>query len=165
MLALMLSTFASHAANDRNFFSSVEGTWKGPGKIVAGKYKGTKFSCYFKGKPPTGKQLGIAMDGSCRVGVFNQKMNAVITKSGRSYKGQFLDGAEGKGLDVVSGKFSKSRAVVGINRNKLNGAMVADFLDPNTMNVTISVKVGQSMIPVIGMTLSRTSVKKTSLDN
>ena len=29
------------------FFQSVEGKWVGPGEIVAGKYKGTKFTCSF----------------------------------------------------------------------------------------------------------------------
>lgn len=162
ILTVAVSTGVANANNDRVFFNTVEGNWKGPGKIVAGKYKGTKFNCKFAGIPATGKNLGITMDGTCRVGVFNQKMNATITKSGNRYKGKFLDGAAGQGLDIVSGKFKKSKAVVGINRNKLDGAMVADFTDPNTMNVTISVKVGSSMVPVIGMTLSRKSVRKTS---
>lgn len=165
ILTVAVGLGAANASNDRVFFNTVEGNWKGPGKIVAGKYKGTKFNCKFAGVPAAGKKLGITMDGTCRVGVFNQKMNATIIKSGNRYKGKFLDGAAGQGLDIVSGKFKKSKAVVGINRNKLDGAMVADFIDPNTMNVTISVKVGSSMVPVIGMTLSRNSVRKTSLSN
>ena len=162
-IAAVCSVGVASAANDKNFFGSVEGTWKGPGKIVAGKYKGTKFSCSLEGTPVKGKSIGVSMDGKCRVGVFNQPMNAVITKAGTSYRGKFLDGAKGKGLDIVSGRFNKSRAVVGINRNKLDGTMVADFLDKNTMNVTISVKVGKTMVPVIGMTLKRKSSRKTAM--
>lgn len=165
ILTVAVSLSAANASNDRAFFNSVEGKWKGPGKIVAGKYKGTKFNCNFDGIPAAGKKLGITMDGTCRVGVFNQKMNATISKSGNRYKGKFLDGAAGQGLDIVSGKFKKTKAVVGINRNKLDGAMVADFIDQNTMNVTISVQVGKSMVPVIGMTLSRKLVRKSSLSN
>jgi hypothetical protein len=160
--ALATSIGSANAANDRTFFGNVEGDWHGPGKIVAGKFKGTKFTCKFAGTPADGRKLGVSMDGTCRVGVFNQPMNAVINKSGSGYKGQFLDGAKGQGLDIVSGKFKKTRAVIGINRNKLDGAMVADFLDPDTMNVTISVKVGQSMVPVIGLTLSRKLTRKSS---
>lgn len=159
-IAMMIST--PSYANDRAFFLSIEGAWKGPGKIVAGKYKGTKFNCRLNGTSAKSGQLGIEMDGTCRVGVFNQKMNATILKKGSRYAGQFLDGAKGDGLDITSGKFNSSRAIVGIHRNKLNGAMVADFLDPNTMNVTISVKVGSDMVPVIGMTLARDPVKKSS---
>ncbi|MEW7006703.1 MULTISPECIES: hypothetical protein [unclassified Lentilitoribacter] len=165
VLSAATAVNVANASNDRAFFNSVEGNWKGPGKIVAGKYKGTKFNCNFAGIPSAGKKLGITMDGTCRVGVFNQKMNATIQKSGNRYKGKFLDGAAGQGLDIVSGKFKKSKAVVGINRNKLDGAMVADFINPDTMNVTISVKVGSSMVPVIGMTLSRKLVRKTSLSD
>lgn len=166
VISVTIATFVSisiaAANNDRTFFSSVEGDWKGPGKIVAGKYKGTKFTCALKGAMTPGKKVGVAMDGKCRVGVFNQPMNAVITKAGRSYKGKFLDGAKGKGLDIVSGKINGSRAIVGINRNKLDGTMVADFLDDNTMNVTISVQVGKSLVPVIGMTLTRKLSRKTA---
>ena len=163
IIAAACSVSVASAANDRKFFGSVEGTWKGPGKIVAGKYKGTKFSCSLEGTPVKGKSIGVSMDGKCRVGIFNQPMNAVITKAGSSYRGKFLDGAKGKGLDIVSGRFNRSRAVVGINRNKLNGTMVADFIDDNTMNVTISVKVGKTMVPVIGMTLKRKSSRKTAM--
>ncbi|MGO7565256.1 hypothetical protein ACC754_39695, partial [Rhizobium johnstonii] len=44
--------------------------------------------------------------------------------------------------------------VVGINRAKLNGAMIARVRDDKTMNVTVSVKVESQMIPVIGLTLT-----------
>lgn len=159
----MMGVSPTLASNDRDFFSSIQGGWKGPGKIVAGKYKGTKFNCKFNGTSADGGKLGIEMKGTCRVGVFNQKMNATIVKKGSRYSGQFLDGAKGDGLDITSGRFQKSRAIVGINRNKLDGAMVAELLDPNTMNITISVKVGSESVPVIGMTLARDPIKRTSL--
>ncbi len=41
------------ATRDKAFFESVAGTWKGPGEIVAGKYKGTKFTCNLIGQPST----------------------------------------------------------------------------------------------------------------
>ncbi|OCW58771.1 hypothetical protein [Hoeflea olei] len=141
--------------NDLVFFESVAGAWKGPGEIVAGKYKGTKFVCNLTGGEHAGKAVGITLDGSCRVGVFNQKMSAVITRKGKTYTGKFLDGAAGDGLDIISGKVAGDRAVMGINRKTLNGAMIARLNDSETMNVTISVKVGEEMVPVIGMTLKR----------
>ncbi|KQV81659.1 hypothetical protein [Rhizobium sp. Root1220] len=146
---------ATAATRDKAFFESVAGSWKGPGEIVAGKYKGTKFTCNLVGEPVNGSGAGIKLDGSCRVGVFKQPMTALITQSGGSYKGKFLDGAEGKGLDVVSGAVTQDTVVVGLNRSKLNGAMIARVRDDKTMNVTISVKVENQMIPVIGLTLAR----------
>lgn len=153
--ALISAAPAEARDKDALFFSSVAGSWKGPGEIVAGKYKGTKFHCNLQGDPSDGKAAGITLDGSCRVGVFNQKMSAVITRKGRGYTGRFLDGAAGQGLDIVSGRISGNRAVMGINRKTLNGAMIARLNDSETMNVTISVKVGSEMVPVIGMTLKR----------
>lgn len=146
---------ATAATRDKAFFDSVTGSWKGPGEIVAGKYKGTKFTCNLIGEPTGDSTAGIKLDGTCRVGVFKQPMTAVISQSGGTYKGQFLDGAAGKGLDVVSGAVSEDTVVVGINRAKLNGAMIARVRDDKTMNVTVSVKVESQMIPVIGLTLTR----------
>jgi hypothetical protein len=156
--AFLAASPSSARDADAAFFDSVAGVWKGPGEIVAGKYKGTKFVCNLTGDSNAAKSSGITMDGSCRVGVFNQKMSAVITRKGKGYTGRFLDGSAGKGLDIVSGQVSGNRAIMGINRKTLNGAMIARLNDPQTMNVTISVKVGEQMIPVIGMTLRR-SVK------
>ncbi|WP_407813172.1 hypothetical protein, partial [Staphylococcus aureus] len=82
---------------DDVFFRSVAGVWKGPGEIVAGKYKGTKFTCDLTGEPLDDKQTGIKLGGTCRVGVFSQPMSAVISQKGNSYEGRFLDGAAGKG--------------------------------------------------------------------
>ncbi len=157
--ALMPATVADAASRDKRFFESVAGVWKGPGEIVAGKYKGTKFVCNLAGGEHDGKAIGITLDGTCRVGVFNQKMSAVITRKGKTYTGKFLDGAAGEGLDIVSGQVSGDRAVMGINRKTLNGAMIARLNDSETMNVTISVKVGEEMVPVIGMTLKREAQK------
>ena len=153
--ALLSAAPAQARDKDSIFFESVAGAWKGPGEIVAGKYKGTKFVCNLTGGEHDGKAVGITLDGSCRVGVFNQKMSAVITRKGGGYTGRFLDGAAGDGLDIVSGRISGDRAIMGINRKTLNGAMIARLNDSETMNVTISVKVGEEMVPVIGMTLKR----------
>ena len=145
---------AEAGSRDKVFFRGVQGEWNGPGEIVAGKYKGTKFTCKLIGTAEEAA-TGITLDGYCRVGVFKQPMKAVIKAAGRSYKGQFLDGAAGKGLDIVSGNVSGQKMVVGITRAKLSGAMIARLQGENTMTVTISVKVEDQMIPVIGMSLNR----------
>ena len=140
---------------DKAFFEQVAGQWKGPGEIVAGKYKGTKFNCDLTGDTAVAKGAGIQLDGFCRVGVFKQPMSALITRAGATYKGKFLDGANGKGLDITSGQVNGNKVVVGINRQKLNGAMIARLESDNKMNITISVKVENKMVPVIGVSLDR----------
>ena len=156
---LAATTFALPAAagsRDKAFFDQVAGSWQGSGEIVAGKYKGTKFNCNFTGSTPDGK-VGMTLDGGCRVGVFTQKMSATIEQAGRAgYRGTFLDGSEGKGLDIVSGNVVDGRKVIlSINRNQLNGVMQARVPDENSMHVTISVRVDKQLVPVIGMKLMR----------
>ncbi|MCF3642411.1 hypothetical protein LXM94_20780 [Rhizobium sp. TRM95111] len=146
---------ADAGTRDKAFFERVAGTWQGPGEIVAGKYKGTKFNCTLAGDPLAASETGITLDGQCRVGVFTQPMSATITRSGAGYKGKFLDGANGKGLDVTGGKVSDGKMVVSITRQRLNGALVARLQNDRTMNITISVKVADQMVPVIGMSLNR----------
>lgn len=142
------------ADRDQVFFESVEGVWTGPGEIVAGKYKGTKFTCKLNGTTPSGK-VGMTLDGSCRVGMFSQKMSATVERKGRAYRGKFLDGAGGEGLDIVSGNVDGKKVVLSINRNDLNGAMMARLPSRNAMNVSVSVKVDRQMVRVIAMDLKR----------
>ncbi|OJU98345.1 MAG: hypothetical protein BGO06_08740 [Shinella sp. 65-6] len=146
---------AAASSRDKAFFDQVSGNWQGSGEIVAGKYKGTKFSCDLTGDTAVAKDAGIQLDGFCRVGVFKQPMSALITRAGATYKGRFLDGAAGKGLDITSGQVAGNKVVVGINRQKLNGAMIARLESDNKMNITISVKVENKMVPVIGLSLDR----------
>ncbi len=146
---------AAAAETDATFFRSVEGQWTGPGEVVAGKYKGTKFVCNFTGFAASGTP-GMTLDGGCRVGLFMQSMKATITKSGSGYSGKFNDGAQGKGLDVVSGNVISSRKVVfGLHRKQLKGSMQARLPDHNSMVITVSVRVDEEMVPVIGMNLKR----------
>ncbi|MBK8458760.1 MAG: hypothetical protein IPL47_17885 [Phyllobacteriaceae bacterium] len=139
---------------DAELFTAIKGVWSGPGEIVAGKYKGTKFTCNLTGVTPDGK-VGMSLDGSCRVGVFTQPMSASVERRGGAYRGAFLDGAAGKGLDITNGSINAQRAVFSINRKELKGAMLAKLNGRDAMNVTISVRVDNRLVPVIGMNLKR----------
>lgn len=155
-VAAFSGTIAPAASNERErqFFNSVEGRWSGPGEIVAGKYKGTRFICNFKGSTPDTK-LGMTLDGGCRVGLFTQNMSASVEKVKGRYKGLFMDGAAGNGLDITSATVGGGKATLALKRNKLDGAMLARMADDQTMNVTVSVKVADQMVPVIGIKLKR----------
>lgn len=154
--AMATATTVFAAERDAKFFTAIKGSWTGPGEIIAGKYKGTKFNCSFDGTTPA-KKAGMTLDGGCRVGLFSQKMTASIEHRGGRYQGKFLDGAQGKGMDVISGSVvdGGQKVVLAINRKQLNGVMQARIADANTMNVTISVRVEKQLIPVIGMSLKR----------
>ncbi len=150
------ATMSAHAdeARDAKFLKKIEGSWRGPGEIVAGKYKGTRFTCHLNGSNPD-DSLGMGLKGDCRVGVFTQKMEATVRRVGKTYLGEFLDGALGEGLDVVAGNITDDRIVLTLNRKELNGAMLARLANDNQLNVTVSVRVGEELVPVIGMSLDR----------
>jgi hypothetical protein len=151
-----MSATGTASERDQKFFQSVEGHWTGPGEVVAGKYKGTKFTCNLAGKTPD-HNAGMVLDGTCRVGLFTQKMNATVEEVGRGrYRGTFLDGAKGKGLDIIAGNVNGRTVVFALNRNSLKGTMAAKLPDSDTMMVTISVKVEDDLVPVIGVKLKRT---------
>jgi len=154
IVLLSATSFATAAASERKFYSDVEGKWSGPGEIVAGKYKGTKFNCLFNGLSMDSDK-GLSIDGSCRVGVFSQPMNASVQRTSAGYRGKFLDGESGEGMDVIGGRYSGSKLVVDIKRKDLRGVMVARLLPDDKLNITISVRVDSRLIPVIGMTLDR----------
>ncbi|MEM5501281.1 hypothetical protein WNY59_06725 [Ahrensia kielensis] len=154
--AIATTSLPAHAdaKRDSKFLNKIEGSWRGPGEIVAGKYKGTKFTCDLDGSTPD-KELGMALKGTCRVGIFSQRMEATVTRKGKTYKGAFLDGALGEGLDVTAGNVTSDRIVLTLKRKDLNGAMLARLANDNKLNVTVSVRVGQDLVPVIGMSLNR----------
>ena len=156
LTALFLALAASGLAHagEQAFFSQVQGKWSGPGEIVAGKYKGTKFTCVFSGINPATK-TGMEIDGYCRVGVFSQPMNAIIEKASGSYRGRFLDGEAGEGMDIIGGRYSANKLVVNIKRKDLRGVLVASKDNADHMQMTISVRVDGRLVPVIGMRLDR----------
>jgi hypothetical protein len=141
-------------ASEAEFYRSIQGRWVGPGEIVAGKYKGTKFVCDFNGITPSAAN-GMEIDGNCRVGMFNQPMNASVTRSASGFFGKFLDGEKGDGMDIVGGRYSGSKLVVDVKRKDLNGVMIARMNGDNKLNITVSVRVEKQLIPVIGVSLDR----------
>ena len=153
-LLFAIAACGTARASDTAFFNAVEGKWSGPGEIVAGKYKGTKFTCVFSGVNPAAS-AGMKIDGYCRVGVFSQPMNAIIEKASGSYRGKFLDGEAGEGMDITGGRYCRNKLVVNIKRRDLRGVLVASKDNADHMQMTISVRVDGRLIPVIGMRLDR----------
>lgn len=158
--ALTAAAFGPVDASEKRYFKDVQGTWSGAGTIVAGPYKNTRFTCKLSGNAPTSP--GMKLSGKCRVGLFSQPIEATVAKRGGRYRGQFLDGAKGKGLDIISGRLRGKKLVLGIKRKKLNGTMVANLKSSNKLNITISVQVDGGLVPFIGLTLNRTGARKAS---
>ncbi|WP_144409576.1 hypothetical protein [Martelella endophytica] len=156
--ALICASAQSATANDRadrDFFNDVAGKWSGPGEIVEGKMKGTRFRCELDGLPLEDGGTGFRLDGRCRTGMFSHPVTAVFIREGDTYRGQFLDGSEGEGLDVTDGVIEDGKAVIQLKRDKVTGALVANLLDAENFNITLLIKGGTRFVPVIGLSLKR----------
>ena len=155
--SLLLCAIGAHAGEreDRAFFEAVAGQWSGPGKIVEGKMKGTRFTCALDGLPLTGDETGFRLDGKCRTGMFSHPVSAVFIRDGETYRGQFLDGEDGDGLNVVGGAVKDSKAVIDLKRHDITGALVTNLQSDDDLNITLLIKGGTRFVPVIGLSLKR----------
>ena len=74
-------------------------------------------------------------------------------------EGAFKEGVQWVGQNngkvVIGGQVNGRKVTLTLNRNQLNGAMLASLPDDDTLHVTVSVKVDKQMVPVIGMNLKR----------
>jgi len=157
-IILVLSASFAQALDgvrERVFFQSLEGQWSGAGEIVAGKYKGTRFNCHFIGTSET-KVVGLSLDGNCRVGLFGQAMKAKISRrpSG-AFLGKFNNGAQAQGMDITAAHIGADHMQFDLNRQNLQGTMLARLETQDAMSITLSVKVMGEFVRVVGLNLKR----------
>ena len=155
VLAAALPASAVAESDDDVFFRQVAGKWVGPGKIVEGKLKGTRFKCELDGLPVSGAEDGFKLDGKCRAGLFSHPITAVFIRDGESYRGEFLDGEDGDGLAVTGGSVENRKAVISLRRKEVEGALVTSLLTEDDLNITLLIKGGTRYVPVIGLSLKR----------
>jgi len=151
---------AMAATNSGAFLQSVRGAWSGKGQVVAGRYKGIKFSCNFTA-PDAADPDNVQFNGSCRTGIFSQPIKASISRRGGTYQGQFNKGAQADGMDITAGQINDRSMVLQLNRDKLKGSMTAQLSGENQLRVTLAVQIDDESIPVIGMDLTRAAPPAT----
>jgi len=160
-LALLAAGRAAQAApaaagDNAAFLQSVRGAWSGQGQVVAGRYKGVKFSCRVTAPDAAGLSA-MQFNGSCRAGIFSQPIKASISRVGGTYQGSFNEGAQGNGMDITAGQIENNRMILQLHREKLQGSMTAQLSGANLMHITLAVQIDDESIPVIGMDLTRTA--------
>lgn len=155
-LVLLVSPVAALAENaDNSFFNDVAGRWQGPGKIIEGKLKGKRFKCTLNGLPAKAPEEGFRLEGSCRAGLLSHKVTAAFLRDGEGYRGHFLDGAEGEGLDVTGGVIKDRTAIIDVEREKVKGAIVTNLMSDEHLNITVMIRGHTKFVPVIGLSLKR----------
>ena len=140
------------------YFKSIQGKWAGKGEVVNGKYKNTKFKCELTGKTP--KKLGMEIKGFCRIGLIYQTITATIIKNKGYYKGKFLGGAKGNGLDVVGGRLRNKRFTAALTRKKINGTIIIDATKKNKMDIILTVEFKGNLYPIVELAMQREKKKR-----
>ena len=160
-MILTLATAQNADAQDINmneYFESIQGKWAGKGEVIAGKYKNTKFICNINGKTP--ETIGMDIDGDCRIGFISQKISAFVEKNHNLYRGEFLGGAEGNGLDIIGGVLKDEKFTAYLVRDNLGGTIEINGQKKDNMKIDIAIEYQEQLYPIIVLNMVRENKKK-----
>jgi hypothetical protein len=155
-----LSSAAPAAAADQaaDFVGKFSGEWLGTGQLLFGPQFGTKFHCELTGTPSK-SQLTFGMKGRCWMGNISGPVNAQLRYNAEtnSFYGEFMDGSEGNGVDVVGGGRVGEGFALRLSRGTTQGKLVAEAVNADQMTVMLSVrdKVNERDFPVVAMGFTR----------
>lgn len=167
VLALSLLGLSSPSAgiaaeNDAaEFMELFSGKWRGAGRLLVGPESGLKFYCSLDGNPSR-TELTFGLDGKCWVGKLSARIYARLhynAETNRFY-GDFLDGAEGNGVDVIGERRGKGFSLL-LSRGMAQGELIAKPAGRNKMTVTILLtdRARKRSFPVATMGFARNGEK------
>ena len=156
--ALAMSAPApAHAADAADFIEKFSGEWLGTGQILFGSENGLKFHCALNGDPSR-TQLTFGMKGRCWMGALSAPVHAQLRFHAATdqFYGQFMDGAEGDGVDVVGTRAGDGFSMQ-LTRGPLQGRLAADAINADQMKVTIYYRsrVQKRDVPVLALGFTR----------
>jgi hypothetical protein len=162
VLALALPNIAAAEENDAAIFmQQFSGEWRGTGKLLVGPETGLKFHCALDGDPSR-TELTFNMNGKCWAGRLSAQVHAQLhfnAETNRFY-GDFLGGAEAKGVDVIGEREGKGFSLV-LSRGMAQGELIAKPAGQNKMTITILLKdsTRTRSMPVAAMGFARKGEK------
>jgi hypothetical protein len=161
VIALLLSaafavTLALPAQADE-LMARFSGEWVGTGQLLFGPQYGTEFQCELKGDPNESR-LNFNMSGRCWIGILSAPVYARLRYNAdtKEYYGEFLDGAEGSGVNMVG-----TQAGHGISlklvRGRLQGRLTAETVTADQMKVMMFYRdiEHNRELPVVAMGFAR----------
>ena len=135
---LSLPSTASAGENDAaTFMERFSGEWRGTGRLLIGPETGMKFHCALDGDPSR-TELTFGMNGKCWAGRLSAQVYARLhynAETNRFY-GDFLDGAEGNGVDVIGERKDEGFSLL-LSRGMTQGELIAKPAGLNKMTITI----------------------------
>lgn len=156
-LAAIAVALPARADNAVTFMARFSGPWVGTGKLLLGSDNGLEFACELKGEPGT-TRLTFGMTGRCWMGSLSAPVSARLRYNAETdqYYGQFLDGAEGDGLDLVGSRAGEGFSLK-LVRGATQGRLTAETLPGDQMRITIyyrDMRRNQEL-PVVAMAFTR----------
>jgi hypothetical protein len=151
---------AANAGEEGKFMQRFSGAWVGTGQFLFGAEPRLEFACDLKGDPSE-SQLTFGMSGQCRMGAMSAPVHAQIRYNSdtQRYYGQFMDGAEGSGVDLVGTQAGDGFSLK-LVRGSTQGRLSAETVGKNEMKVVIYYRDPntQTETPVVAMGFTRKEV-------
>ncbi len=143
------------------FMEQFSGEWRGSGRLLVGPETGLKFYCALDGNPSR-TELTFGLNGKCWVGKLSARIYARLhfnAETNRFY-GDFLDGAEGNGVDVIGKRKGNGFSLL-LSRGMAQGELIAKPAGRNKMTVTILLtdRARKRSLPVAAMGFARKGEK------
>jgi hypothetical protein len=171
LFALLLPAFsppgaASAGENDAaRFMDQFSGEWLGTGRLLIGPELGMRFHCALDGDPSR-TELTFGLNGKCWAGKLTGRIYARLhfnAETNRFY-GDFLDGAEANGVDVIGERKGKGFSLA-LSRGMAKGELIAEPAGRNKMTITILLKdsTGKRSVAVAAMGFARKGEKHLPL--
>ncbi len=158
-LVLTASTLSARAEDAAAFMDRFSGQWIGSGQLLFGQPQ-AEFACELNGDSG-GANSSFGMTGQCRMGGFSAPIFAKIRYNSdtRQYYGEFMDGAQGNGVDLV-GQRAGDGFSLRLVRGAMQGRLSAETVGHDQMKVVIYYRDPRSKTetPVVAMGFTRREV-------
>ena len=165
LAASVLAAPSARADDAADFFQKFSGEWLGTGQLLFGPQFGAKFHCELQGSPSSTHMI-FDMRGKCWMGSISGPVRAQLryNRDTNRFYGEFMDGAEGQGVDVV-GLRSGEGFTLRLSRGQTQGKLLADAVGSDQMKVLLSVrdKARNRDFPVVAMGFTRKSASALGL--
>ena len=157
-LGLAATAAAPALADDAaKFMANFSGAWQGTGQLLVGPQSGLKFGCELDGDPSR-SQLTFGMSGRCWVAGLSAPVHARLRYNDETQRfyGQFMDGAEGSGLDIVGARAGEGFSLQ-LSRGSTQGRLQAEAVGADQMKVTMFLREpgGRREVAIAAMGFSR----------
>lgn len=167
-LAVAVATGVSGSARADDaaaFMGHFSGDWLGTGQLLFGAENGMKFHCELRGDPSR-SGLEFGMSGGCWMGLLSAPVHARLRYSTetREFYGEFMDGADGEGLDVIGTRNGDGFSLK-LARGSTQGRLAADAVNADQMKIVIfySDRANSRELPVAAMGFTRKGAEALGL--